>query len=100
MNVGQRIRKLRKINGLTIKELADKVNVSQPYLSQIERDDKSASVDLLAKVCHVFEISLSEFFNDESELTPELHNWIQAGKKLSSEQRKLLLQTIDGLIEK
>lgn len=39
--VGKRIRRLRKERKLTQKDLCDLSGVSQPYLSQIERGDKS-----------------------------------------------------------
>lgn len=46
-----RIRDIRKENGITLKDLAEKVGVSIPYLSDIERGNRRGSektIDLIA----------------------------------------------------
>lgn len=97
MNIGQRIRKLRKEHSLTLVELAEKIQISQPYLSQIERNDKQAPIDVITKVCELFNLSLSEFFSDDESFDMNLHHWIQVGKQLTSEQRQSLLDAINKL---
>lgn len=99
MNVGERIRKIRKNNELTMNDLALKLDISQSYLSKIERGDTKASVDLVEKICSIVGISLGVFFNDDKDLPPDLQKWLSLGKKLTAKQRESLIQIIDTLKE-
>ncbi len=54
------------------------------------------------KICETLNITPSEFFNEESSLSSvptELRSWQRVGEKLSPEQRKSLLGTIETLID-
>lgn len=55
MSVGIRVREARKKAGLTQKELADKIGVTQPTLSELERGESASSTHLIsiAKECGV-----------------------------------------------
>lgn len=50
MTIGQWIKEEREKAGLSIRQLADKVGVSNSYLSKIERDLKNPSIDTLVKL--------------------------------------------------
>lgn len=68
--VGGRIRKARVGCRLTTRELAEKVGVSQNYLSVVERNDKKqASPALLQKVSEVTGVSLAWLRNGDSVAT-------------------------------
>lgn len=55
--VGEEIRRLRKEKGMTLKQLANKIDLSQTYLSQIELGDRNVSLEMLSKVASVLEVS-------------------------------------------
>lgn len=46
-----RIRTLRRAQGLTQTQLAKLVGVAQPYINEIERGKKTPSVDVLERLC-------------------------------------------------
>ncbi|MGE5494427.1 MAG: helix-turn-helix domain-containing protein [Burkholderiales bacterium] len=46
-----RIRALRRAQGLTQSQLAKLVGVAQPYINEIERGKKRPSVDVLERLC-------------------------------------------------
>lgn len=48
--IGERIREIRHEKGMTSKELAEKANVTQGYISQIERDIISPSMSVLSRI--------------------------------------------------
>ena len=50
MNIGNQIRRLRKQKGITQKDLADSIGVTQPYLSQIE-SGKGTTTETMQKIC-------------------------------------------------
>lgn len=48
--IGERIREIRHERGMTAKELAEKSNVTQGYISQIERDIINPSMSVLSRI--------------------------------------------------
>ena len=52
------IREKRKEKGLSQERLAKLVQVSQPFIAEIESGRKKPSVDLLMRICAVLDISL------------------------------------------
>ena len=52
------IRERRKEKGLSQGKLAELVQVSQPFIAEIESGRKKPSVDVLLRICAVLEISL------------------------------------------
>lgn len=51
MNLGAVIRRERKKRELTLKVVAERAGISQGFLSQVENDVNSPSVDTLVKIC-------------------------------------------------
>ena len=58
MNIGSSIRHFRKIKGLTQGDVEEKSGISQSYLSQIERGDKSPNMETLKTLCDSLDIPL------------------------------------------
>ena len=52
------IREKRKEKGLSKERLAKLVQVSQPFIAEIESGRKKPSVDVLMRICAVLDISL------------------------------------------
>lgn len=70
MNLGQRIRKLRKRLDLTQKEFAGRVvgKVDYTYIGKIERDQQCPSIKMLEKIGKAFSVPLSYFFENNGSL--------------------------------
>ena len=67
MKIGTKIRRLRKLRGLTIEELADNASLTKGFISQLERDLTVPSVLNLKQILDVLGIQLSAFFSDITE---------------------------------
>ncbi len=67
MNIGERIRQLRILNGLTQEELADRSELSKGFISQLENDVTSPSISTLEDILQCLGTDLSEFFAKEKE---------------------------------
>ncbi len=67
MKIGTKIRRLRKLRGLTIEELAEKADLTKGFISQLERDLTVPSVLNLKQILDVLGVNLSSFFSDMSE---------------------------------
>ncbi|MDF1534915.1 MAG: cupin domain-containing protein [bacterium] len=62
MKIGQRIKRLRIANDLTQDELAQRADLTKGFISQLERDLTSISIEALSQILEVLGIPLSEFF--------------------------------------
>lgn len=67
MEIGQRIKDLRKRQGLTQEELADRAELTKGFISQLERDMTSPSIATLEDILQCLGTSIGEFFRSEEE---------------------------------
>lgn len=61
------IKKLRKQNGLTQKELADLVGTSQAAISNYESGNRSLGIETAKKIAIALEVSLDELWHGINE---------------------------------
>lgn len=67
---GNRVRKLRKQQGMTIDDLSVKSGFTSSYISQVERNLIEPSLSALSKICKVLNTSPYFFIeNDEDDIT-------------------------------
>jgi transcriptional regulator with XRE-family HTH domain len=62
MLIGEQIRALRRIKGLTLQQLADQAGISIGYLSQIERNRSKLTIGILKRISNLLGIQMSWFF--------------------------------------
>ncbi|MDL2220059.1 cupin domain-containing protein [Eubacteriales bacterium OttesenSCG-928-N14] len=67
MQIGAKIKQLRKKYGLTQQELADRAELSKGFISQLERDLTSPSINTLVDILECLGTSLPEFFSESTE---------------------------------
>lgn len=60
MNIGTLIRRARKEQKLTLKVVAEKASISEGFLSQVENDVNSPSVDTLIRICNALTINTGD----------------------------------------
>ena len=60
MNLGSVLRKRRKELGLTLKAVAERSGISEGFLSQVENDVNSPSVETLVNICSAIGIDVGE----------------------------------------
>ena len=63
IKIGKNLQEIRKSNGYTQEKLAESVEVSVRYISDIEQDRAKPSYEVLVKICNVFKISLDQIFS-------------------------------------
>ena len=72
--IGNSIRKYRELNGLTQKQLAEKLGISGARLSNWEIGANRPDVDMLAKLCTILNVSANTLLaldNQISQLSDE-----------------------------
>lgn len=98
MNIGARIREIRKANGQKLINIAERAGLSQPFISEIERGIKTPSIETLQAICSALEVSLSEFFaEDKTDMEPELRRLIETAKKLTPEQQESVQRLLETM---
>lgn len=93
MNLGQAIRRLRKQQGMTLAELADRCDSHVGNLSRIERGLARPSLELLYRLAEALDLSLTDIFSvaERKQLDSEQVALNAAFISLLEEDRQLLL---------
>ena len=65
---GEKLRILRNRQGLTLRQLAEMLDVSHSYIGQMEREEKIPNVEMVLKISRIFDISTDVLIKDELEL--------------------------------
>ncbi len=65
MDIGQRIKRFRIQNELTLEELASRTELSKGFLSQLERDLTAPSIQTLSDITEALGMDLAQFFSEE-----------------------------------
>ncbi len=66
-SIGERIKALRRAQGMTLAQLGQKTDLSVSYLSQIERDKTTPSLSTLTGIAKTLKVALRYFFEAEAE---------------------------------
>jgi len=64
MKIGERIKNLRQMSNLTQEELAARANLTKGFISQVERDLTSISLDSLVQILEALDENISDFFRE------------------------------------
>ena len=64
MDIGNKLKELRVLKGLTQEELADRSELSKGFISQLERNLTSPSITTLMDILQCPGTSIGEFFNE------------------------------------
>lgn len=98
--LGEFIRSQRRLANLSLRDLAEKTNVSNPYLSQLERGLHEPSVRVLKSIAQALNVSaetllaqagLLEGATEDDGAAPETEAAIKADPRLSEAQKQALL---------
>ena len=103
-DVGAFIRSQRERAKLSVRRLAELAEVSNPYLSQIERGLRKPSAEVLQQVAHALRISVESLYVRAGILPDETHRVstvpeaIDADPTLTAEQKLALRNVYDSFI--
>lgn len=106
--LGEFIRRQRELQELSMRQLADLVGISNPYLSQIERGLREPSEKVLDAIAH--NLQLSADARDEhggrrhqhagEGEEPAVAAAIRADPDLTARERQALLEIYDAFVER
>lgn len=86
---GERIRKYRKLKKFTQDDLGEKVGVTKSYVSKVESESTTPSLEMLVKIAETLEVDISDLLGGKKEPPTELKDlgadWIILGEELEKE---------------
>ena len=91
-----RIRKLRKERGWTIAQLAERVGVSQPHMSEVERGKKNLNNHLLVRIADALKVKPHELIVTGTVPTQEEYKDLIG--RLTPENRAHLVAVAEALL--
>ena len=65
MDIAKRIKTLREEHGLTQEQLAKELSISRNAISNYENGVRRPDLDLVTKMCDIFNVTLDSFFKEE-----------------------------------
>jgi repressor LexA len=104
MEVGSKIRFLRKYQNLTLQELADRANISLSYLGDIEKGRSNPSISTFISIARALETPPSYFLDENNSTTIDIIDFIvnsnrvpltAGGQPLTQDQRLSILRVLD-----
>lgn len=98
INIGERIKQLRKSKDITGNQLAELTGISQSIISRYERNVIEPPISSLELICNALNVSLTDFFkiNNDPILSNEL---VDKCSKLSPEKLKALIKIADYMAD-
>lgn len=67
LSLGKKVKKLRKRQNMTLKELSEKTNLSVGFLSQLERGLSTVAIDSLDVIAKALGVDLTYFINPQDD---------------------------------
>lgn len=101
MDVLDRIVELRQKRGWSEYRLAEESDITQSTISSWYRKNMIPTIPSLSKICDAFDITLSQFFLEDSENTVFVNDiqvdLLKSAEKLNEEQIKRLVAFLNEL---
>ena len=101
-DLGEYIREQRRQAELSLRKLADLAQVSNPYLSQIERGLKRPSAEILQQIARALEVSAESLYVRAGILDEDrdsnLIATIRAQSDLTTEQKQVLIRVYQSFL--
>ena len=96
IKIGKNLQKIRKSYGYTQERLAEEIECSARYISDMEQDRAKPSYEILIRICNLFKISIDQIFSEYLEVkeNKSLEYSLAGYDKLSKEDKN----TIEHLI--
>ncbi|HLA67838.1 MAG TPA: helix-turn-helix transcriptional regulator [Acidimicrobiia bacterium] len=93
-DLGSFIRQQRERSAISLRKLAERAGVSNPYLSQIERGVRKPSAEILKRIARGLSVSAESLYERagllEGREVPDLEDAIEADTTLSDRQKQAL----------
>lgn len=102
-DIGSFIRAQREAAQVSVRQLAEKAGVSNPYLSQIERGLRKPSADVLSQIAKALRVSAEVLYVQAGILEPseasEVRDAVIADTAITERQKQVLLDIYASFVQ-
>ena len=106
--LGERIKELRELHRVGVRELGRLVDVSAMHISNIEKGKSSASAEIIPKIAQALKTDADELLALADQIAPDVAevinqntqavpSFLRAAKDLSPEQWESLMRQVDAM---
>lgn len=99
MDIGKKLRGLRKLYGLSGIELGKKADIGQSTISEIEAGKRSPTVETVEKICGALNVRIVDLFDEKLD-EPELIELLNLAKKLTLRERRAIIELVKIILQK
>jgi transcriptional regulator with XRE-family HTH domain len=89
MTLGERIRERRLELGITLREFARRVDVSAPYLTDLEAGRRNPGPEVLARIAGALQLPAADLEALDTRLSPEVRRWFETQPEVARLLRTL-----------
>lgn len=97
MDISARIKFFREQKGYTVNRLANIAGISQSYLRSVELGQKNPTIETLSEICWALDISLKDFFDDDTLASLQQDELLREIYRLTPKQRQNLANFLKSL---
>lgn len=105
--LSENLKNIMKEKGITSKELAERVGVSQVHISYILNNKRDPSIDLLEKIATILNVSVSDFYldeiiedNQENKISSDIVRIERARNKMPKEEQENMMKVLEAAFAK
>jgi transcriptional regulator with XRE-family HTH domain len=103
--IGANVTRIRKSKGLTQKDLANKIGISQRLLSHFEVGRRRIMAVMLFQIAQALDVATDKIFGvngsktSSKSISPSLTKRVQEIEKLPLNEKRALIKTIDNFLK-
>jgi transcriptional regulator with XRE-family HTH domain len=102
-SLGEFIRGQRELSEVSVRQFAELVGISNPYLSQIERGLRTPSEQVLQSIADALQVSADTLYDQagvprEKDGPPKVVMAIREDTKLTGRQRQALIEVYEAFV--
>ncbi|OAB40190.1 helix-turn-helix domain-containing protein [Paenibacillus antarcticus] len=97
IQLGSRLRKERLKHNFTQEKLAERIDVSHAYIGQIERGERSLTLETLIKLANQLDVTADELLHDSLKMNEShfIHKIIQLVHERSIDEQQMALNMLE-----
>ncbi|GEM_PF-1082657 len=99
MSLGNSLRKLREDQRKSLKEVADRANLSVAQLSKLERGERGLDIDVFIEIARALGCQPGDLLPNSTGLYPESRQLLGRLNGIPSDQRDIVMSTINSLLD-
>lgn len=95
--IAERLAKLRQQKNISARDMSFSLGHGHGYINHIENQKAMPSIQGLCEICEFFNISIKEFFDDDTEEPVLINRIVKEIKKLDAKALEKLLEFIESI---